>query len=108
MNPSVSYIQNLMFFSALKELPWILEIWLYGSRARGDHGEFSDIDLALITQVPPPNSKAILQDLIEEADTLLKIDCLDFGELLLESPLRANIIKDHIVLYKRGPNGTEN
>ena len=27
----------------------IAEVWLYGSRARGDHGPNSDIDLAIVT-----------------------------------------------------------
>jgi predicted nucleotidyltransferase len=27
----------------------IAEVWLYGSRARGDHHEESDIDLAIVT-----------------------------------------------------------
>lgn len=36
------------FFKKLTELPFIDEILLYGSRARKDNAERSDIDLAVV------------------------------------------------------------
>lgn len=32
-----------------EQTPTIAEVWLYGSRARGDHCAESDIDLAIVT-----------------------------------------------------------
>ncbi len=39
---------NYQFIEKLKALPFIAEIWLFGSRARGDNGKKSDIDLAIL------------------------------------------------------------
>ena len=36
------------FIEKLKELPFVDAIWLYGSRARGDFQDRSDIDLAIV------------------------------------------------------------
>ena len=40
-------VTDYEFFEFLKQLPYVDEIWLYGSRARQDHLERSDIDLAI-------------------------------------------------------------
>lgn len=37
-------------FDKLKDLPFINEIWFFGSRARGDHNIKSDIDFAIISK----------------------------------------------------------
>ncbi len=36
-------ISDHQFIEKLKALQFIEEIWLFGARARGDHGEKSDI-----------------------------------------------------------------
>ncbi|BDU60161.1 hypothetical protein FLA4_05710 [Candidatus Rickettsia kotlanii] len=41
-------IQSYIFINKLKSLPFVNEIWLFGSRARGDNDERSDIDIAII------------------------------------------------------------
>ncbi|WP_410526187.1 nucleotidyltransferase domain-containing protein [Rickettsia endosymbiont of Urophora cardui] len=41
-------IKSYLFMEKLESLPFIEEIWLFGSRARGDNNERSDIDLAII------------------------------------------------------------
>jgi predicted nucleotidyltransferase len=35
----------------------IAEVWLYGSRARGDHRDESDIDLAIVIKGQDPNTR---------------------------------------------------
>jgi len=40
-------VTNYGFFARLTELPYIKEIWLFGSRARGDNQDKADIDLAV-------------------------------------------------------------
>ncbi len=41
-------LQAYTFFKELKALPFMEEIWLFGSRARGDHQARSDIGLAFL------------------------------------------------------------
>ena len=50
------------------------EIWLYGSRARGDASERADIDLAVRAPRATDRQWIAIQDLVEEAETLLPID----------------------------------
>jgi predicted nucleotidyltransferase len=38
----------MLFFKNLTELPFVEKIILYGSRARGDNRERSDIDMAMV------------------------------------------------------------
>ncbi len=87
------------FIKKLENLPFIEQIWLFGSRARGDNRERSDIDIAILC--PDATDRDWLQvvDIIDNADTLLKIDCLRLENLFLDSDLRNNIIKEKIVLY---------
>lgn len=68
-------VKDYKFFQKLEALPFVEKIWLYGSRARNDARDRSDIDLAI--ECPHATfwdwQKAL--DIIEDADTLLKIDC---------------------------------
>ena len=90
---------DYQFIEKLKRLPFINEIWLFGSRARGDNQERSDIDLAIICN----NSKEAywnqVMDIIEDSDTLLKIDCIKFDKDKISENLYNNILKDRKVLY---------
>lgn len=43
---------DYQFLEKLKNLTFIQEIWLFGSRARGDHRHKSDIDLAILCNNP--------------------------------------------------------
>ena len=75
-------------------------IYLFGSRARGDAHERSDIDLAIVC--PSADIKDWLQviDIVDEADTLLKIDCVRLDRLADER-LKVEIERDKVVLYER-------
>jgi uncharacterized protein len=95
----VTDIKQYKFFTALCNLTYVDEIILYGSRARGDYRERSDIDLAI--KCPKANDEdwqAILR-IIEDADTLLKIDCIKFETLELGSELHEAILREGKVLY---------
>ncbi len=61
----------------------------------------SDIDLALVCPTATSNDWLKVLDIIDDADTLLKIDCIRFDELSIADPLRHNILKDRIVLFER-------
>lgn len=98
---SMTDVSKYTFISKLKALPFIDEIWLFGSRARGDHAERSDIDLAIICPRANESDWHQVLEIIENADTLLKIDCLQFDRLQDDDKLKMNILQFKKVLYRR-------
>ena len=81
------------FIQELIRVPGIKTIFLYGSRSRGDHKEYSDIDL--FVEIDRHNSEIArkVADIIERADTPLSIDC----QLISQDCLRNGVVvlKDH-------------
>ncbi len=92
-------ISSYKFIENLKSLSFIDEIWLFGSRARGDHQERSDIDLAILCPLATESDWLNVMEIIEDADTLLKIDCLRCDPSLISPSLYQNILKERRVLY---------
>jgi predicted nucleotidyltransferase len=81
--------------------PAVERAWLCGSRARGDHFERSDIDLAIEAPgIDRGEWAAFHLDLEEDADTLLLID-LVLMEDLPES-FRRRVHREGKLLYERG------
>lgn len=70
---------------------------LFGSRARGDNKERSDIDLA----VSGGDVARFALEAEEELPTLLMFDVVDLGKPLREE-LLASIQKEGILLYEKG------
>lgn len=95
-------VTDYKFFHSLKGLPFVDEIWLYGSRARGDAKVRSDIDLAIVC----PHANNIqwqkILDIIREADTLYKIDVVRFDTLSSDDKFTENVLKFKKVLFKKG------
>jgi nucleotidyltransferase substrate binding protein (TIGR01987 family) len=89
------------FIHRLIKRAFIDEIWLFGSRARGDHTQRSDIDLAIVCPRASQQAWQQILDIIDESDTLLKIDCVRFDHLAEDDKLRANIINFRKLLYRR-------
>ena len=89
------------FLESLKALPFVDAIYLYGSRARGTNRERSDIDLAVVCPRASSQEWQRILDIVEDADTLLYIDCLRLDEESPESHLRRNIEKEKEVIYER-------
>lgn len=87
------------FIEKLKKLPFIDEIWLFGSRARGDDRKKSDIDLAIVCHNSTDNDWIKVMDIVENSDTLLKIDCIKFDQNIISEELCNNILKDKMVIY---------
>ncbi|MEO5364663.1 MAG: nucleotidyltransferase domain-containing protein [Magnetococcus sp. DMHC-8] len=89
------------FIEQIKALPCVTAIYLYGSRARNSHRPRSDIDLAIVCPAADAAEWQQILDIVEEADTLLLIDCLRLDEEPAESPLRQQIEQNHQVIYAR-------
>jgi len=87
------------FVEQLAALPFVERIWLFGSRARGDHGPRADIDLALWCPGASRQDWLQVEEILEEADTLLAIDCVRLDQA--PEPLRANILAEGVVLHER-------
>ena len=91
---------DYQFLEKLKVLPFIEAIWLFGSRARGDHRHKSDIDLAILCPYATDSEWLQVLDIIEDADTLLKIDCMRFSKDI-NPVLYKNIPKEKQILYEK-------
>lgn len=93
-------IEHYNFIEKLKKLSFIEAIYLYGSRARGDNQERSDIDLAIVCPTANESDWLKVLKIIDEADTLLSIDCVRY-DALENLPLKNNIDRDRLILFKR-------
>lgn len=82
----------------LRNFPSILEVKIFGSRARGDYSKTSDIDLAVKFE----NEHNILRliDKLEEIRCILKFDIIDVDSISNQLLLK-NINKDGIVIYSK-------
>ncbi|MGA8164135.1 MAG: nucleotidyltransferase domain-containing protein [Waddliaceae bacterium] len=93
-------LERYRFFQKLTSLPFIEVIYLYGSRARNDHNPRSDIDLAVVCPKASRGDWQQVMEIIEEADTLLKIDCIRL-DLISSQQLKENIMKQGRIVYKK-------
>lgn len=74
---------------------------LFGSRARGDCHNRSDIDLA-VWGIAGADAYLDFQEAVEEqVMTLLQIDIVDMGGISVSDDLRSEIAKDGVVLYEK-------
>ena len=85
------------FISEIKDLPFVKEVYLYGSRARGDNVPRSDIDIAVDCENASSADWHKVLDIVENADTLLKIDCVRLDDLS-DSSLKKAIERDKVKL----------
>ena len=70
-----------------------IKIWLFGSRAKGNSRNFSDIDIALDAAGPvPPDLMARLTYLLEESHIPFKVDIVDMNDA--SDAVRENIRKE--------------
>ena len=80
----------------LAEQHELRQLILFGSRARGDYKERSDIDLA----AEGGNITAFALDVDEKTPTLLIFDVVDLS-MPIQVELRQNITRDGKVLYEK-------
>ena len=100
---AIAHIKNSLFFYKLRTLSFVEEILLYDSRAKGQNTERSDIDLAIVCPEASKTDWQTVRDIIDHADTLLKIDCLRLDQLE-DARLREAIYATKVVLFKRVKN----
>ena len=74
----------------------VKKVVLFGSRARGDYKERSDIDLAF----QGGNSSRFILDVDEETSTLLEFDIIDLDKPVREE-LLDSIKREGILLYEK-------
>jgi predicted nucleotidyltransferase len=80
--------------------PEVERIWLFGSRARGDHFERSDVDFAIeAPEMDRTEWTAVHLDLEEDADTLLLIDFVLMADL--PETFQRRVRREGKLLYER-------
>lgn len=94
--PEISHYQ---FWKKLKDIIFIEKIILFGSRARGDFKERSDIDIAVVCPTASDRDWFQILEIVDSADTLLKIDCVRYDKLSEDDPLKIKINKEGIIIY---------
>lgn len=92
-------LKKYHFLKRIEDLPFVEAIYLFGSRATLDHEQKSDIDLAIVCPKATQAQWYSLLEIIDDADTLLAIDCVRFDKLKADDPLKIAIQKNHQVLY---------
>ena len=74
-------------------------VWIFGSRDRGDHKTFSDVDIVYETQQNSPLHQGFmsnLRDSIEESRLPYKVDIVDLREMA--DSYRFGVLSDRILL----------
>jgi len=54
-----------------------VEVYLFGSRARGDFSEFSDVDIAIYSEKDISDKLSLLSEILEESNLPFKVDLVD-------------------------------
>lgn len=76
------------------------EVWAFGSRAKGTAKEYSDLDLAIITDQPMSLSlSAAISDDFVESDLPIKVDVVDWATT--SEAFRRIIEKQKIVVQQQ-------
>lgn len=91
--------QIQMIQKVFVDFPEISEVWLYGSRARGDFQRASDIDFCLFDEI----GFSIYLDILNKLDDLyipFKFDLTRFKKLDNQN-LKNNILKEKKLFYKK-------
>lgn len=74
-----------------------IEVWAFGSRARGTAKPYSDLDLALITQQPLSlDQLAAITDAFATSDLPIRVDVVDWAAT--SEAFRKRIAQDKVVV----------
>lgn len=94
-------LPHFRFIERLARLPFVEAIYLFGSRARGDNAPRADIDLAIFCPSATRAQWHEVLGIVEDADTLLEVDCIRLDEEAPGSRLRANIEREGKIIHAR-------
>lgn len=84
--------------AALRQCPWVLQAWIFGSRAKGNFRDGSDIDLAVSGTPDETGGVAQLWDRLESLPVLFKIDLVHVDSI--DNPvLKERIAAEGIPIY---------
>ena len=83
----------------LGHLQGVERVFLFGSRARGDAAPRSDFDLAIDAPSLSDAQWGQVEEMVEGAETLYKIDCVWLQKASQE--MKSNILRDAKVLFQR-------
>ncbi len=73
------------------------EIWIFGSRARGDHKKFSDIDILYDSKSQELSyDVSCMKESLEDSDLPYKVDIVDLK--YLADSYKTSVLKDRIRL----------
>lgn len=92
-------IKNEIFndiINVFKKFDTLEEVYLFGSRARGDYTKMSDIDIAIVSS---KDIRFRLLDDLEELRCILTFDVVDYNDI--GDKLKQNIDKDKVCIYKK-------
>jgi len=71
------------------------KIYVFGSRARGDHQEFSDLDLLVESESPLPiYLLSQIRSQLEESRLPIKVDVVDIHELA--DSFKGNVLRERV------------
>ena len=84
---------------AIGEKLSIDRIIVFGSRARGDNGPRSDIDLAINAR--SAKEYFDMKDALDDIDTLLMFDLVDLNSSSLSADLLDEIKRDGVIIYEK-------
>ena len=101
MRSHFAKILSYNFFKQLTSLPFVKKIVLFGSRAKGTNDERSDIDLAIECPLATAVDWNSVMQIIENADTLLKIDCVRLDKVRSKR-FKTEILEEQVILFERG------
>jgi predicted nucleotidyltransferase len=94
-------ITDYAFYTKLTQQPFVEQIWLFGSRARGDNQDRADIDIAIYCPTATAKDWLKILNIIDDADTLLKIDCLRLDGMDDDSAIKQAIEREGVKLYEK-------
>lgn len=81
-----------------RQFPWLQEVRLYGSRAKGGYRPHSDVDLALMGPVPALQAQALALAL-DELPMPYAFDVQAYADIRYP-PLREHIDRVGVVVYR--------
>ena len=84
----------------LREFPCVDGVFIFGSRTQAKHAKFADVDLAIVCPHASIYEWQEMLDIIDNADTLLRIDCVRYDKIV-DKKFKDEIDRTKKVLYAK-------